>query len=88
MSVAGANMQWSHFVRPSCSQKRKNTAFEIVLRLEVLGDFQFPVKMLLEVVYTPCQKRSHVWGSEVNGGRDTSVGNGKNFEKQAQPSKG
>ena len=31
VSVAGANMQWSCFVSPSCSEKRENTAFELVL---------------------------------------------------------
>ena len=42
---------------------------------------------------TPCQKRRYVFGVEkVNSGqnicsRDTSVGNGKHFEKQAKPSK-
>ena len=30
--VAGADMQWGHFVSPSYSQRRENTAFELVLR--------------------------------------------------------
>ena len=31
MVVAGANLEWGCFVCPSCSQKRENTAFELVL---------------------------------------------------------
>ena len=32
VGVAGANMQWGHFVCPSCCQKRENTEFELVLQ--------------------------------------------------------
>ena len=31
VGVAGANMQWSHFVCPSFSQKRESTAFDLIL---------------------------------------------------------
>ena len=61
MGVAGANMQWGHFVSPSSSQKRESTAFDLILRSawglssrskQVGGSS------------TPCQKRSQVWGRE------------------------
>ena len=32
VGVAGANMQWGHFVSPSSSQKRESTAFDLILR--------------------------------------------------------
>ena len=57
-----SNVQWGCFVCPSCSQKREKTAFEVVLLST--GDLWVPVKMLQEVCRTPCQKRSHVWGTE------------------------
>ena len=88
-NVAGANMQWGCFVCPSCSQKRESTAFELVLHVyEVLGDFRVPVSKLVEVVIHVGEGAK--FGVEkVNNGqnicsRDASVGNGKNFEKQAQ----
>ena len=82
-------MQWGCFVCPSCSQKWESTAFELVLHVyEVLGGFRVPVSKLVEVVIHVGEGAK--FGVEkVNNGlnicsRDTSVGNGKNFEKQAQ----
>ena len=79
-------MQWGRFVCPSCYQKRKNPIFELIYK--ALGDFQVPVSNLLEVVLHV--KKAATFGvQKVNGGqdicsRDTSVGNEKNCEKQAQ----
>ena len=94
MGVAGSNIQWGHLVCPSCSQKRESAAFDLILRSA--WEHSSPGKQ----DSTSCWKRSQVWGrgakfgvEKVNGGqnicsRDTSVGNGKNFEKQPQSSKG
>ena len=32
VAVAGANMQWGHFVCPSFSQKRESTAIDLILQ--------------------------------------------------------
>ena len=90
VGVAGANMQWGHFVSPSSSQKRESTAFDLILRCA--WDFQVPVSKLVEVVLH-VGKGAKFGVEKVNGGqiicnRVASVGNGKNFEKQAQCSKG
>ena len=87
VGVAGANVQRGHFVSPSSSQKREITAFDLILRCA--WGLLSPGKQV-GGSSTPCRKRSQVWG---NGGqiicnRVASVGIGKNFEKQAQCSKG
>ena len=61
MGVAGANMQWGRFVCPSCSQKRENIAFELVLRST--WGLSSPGKQVARSS-TPCQKSSQVWGTE------------------------
>ena len=61
VGVAGANMQWSRFVCPSCSQKKENTAFESVLRSA--WGLSSPCKQVGRSS-TPCRKRSQVWGRE------------------------
>ena len=58
----------------------------------MVGDFQVPVSEFVEVVLH-VGKGAKFGAEKVNGGqnicnRDASVGNGKNFEKQAQSSKG
>ena len=59
--VAGANMWWGCLVCLSCSQRRENTAFQLVLqstwRLSSSGK-QVGRSSI------PCQKRSQVWGRE------------------------
>ena len=85
MGVAGANMQWGRFVCPSCSQKREEIALEYWGLLS-LGKQAARSSNL-------CWKRGQVWGTESEQwprylSKDVSVGNGKNFEKQAQCSKG
>ena len=77
-------MQWDHFVCPNCSQKRKHSAFELVL----LSDFRVPPNKLVEVAFH-LGKGGNFVGEKVNRGQnicsiDASVGYGKNFEKQAQ----
>ena len=59
--VAGANMQWGHFVCPSSSQKRESTAFDLILRSG--GGLSSPGKRVGRSS-TPCRKRSQVWGRE------------------------
>ena len=59
---------------------------------EALGDFRVPVSKMVEVLLH-VGKGAMFWVEKVNGGlnmrsRVASVGNGKNFEKQAQSSKG
>ena len=62
VGVAGSNMQWGHFVCPSCSQKRENTAFELVLQSDCgLSSHGKQVGRSS----TPCRKRSQVWGREI-----------------------
>ena len=90
MGVAGANMQWGHFVCPSSSQKRDSTAFDLILRSA--WGLSSPGKQVGRSS-TPCRKRSQVWGRESEQWPKymqivASVGNVKNFEKQAQSSKG
>ena len=90
VGVAGANMQWGHFVCSSSSQKRESTAFDLILRSA--WDFRVPVSKLVEVVLH-VGKGAKFGVEKVNGGQNicnrvASVGNGKNFEKQAQSSKG
>ena len=59
VGVAGANMQWGRFVCNSCSQKRENTTFELVLR----SDWGLSSRgKQVGRSSTPCQKRSQVWG--------------------------
>ena len=58
----------------------------------MLGDFQIPVRKLVEVVHY-VRKRAKFEVKKVKDGqnicnRDASVGEGKNLEKQAQSSKG
>ena len=86
VGVAGANMQWGHYVCPSCSQMRESTAFELILRSA--WGLLSPGKQVGRSS-TACRKRSKFVVEKVNGGqnicsRDASVGNGKHFEKQAQ----
>ena len=61
MGVAGANMQWGHFVSPSSSQKRESTAFDLILRSA--WGLLSPGKQVGESS-TPCRKRRQVWGRE------------------------
>ena len=61
VGVAGANMQWGHFVCPSCSQKRENTAFELVI--QSVWETLSPSKQVGRSS-TPCRKRNQVWGRE------------------------
>ena len=59
VSVADANTQWGRFVSPSCSQKRENTAFELVLR----SDWRLSsTGKQVDRSSIPCRKRSQVWG--------------------------
>ena len=58
MVVAGANLEWGCFVCPSCSQKRENTAFELVLRST--WRLSSPSKDVARGS-TQCWKRSQVW---------------------------
>ena len=88
VGVAGANMQWGRFVCPSSSQKRESTAFAY----EFLGGFRVPVSKMVEVVLH-VRKGAKFGVEKVNGGQNichrvANVGNGKNFKKQAQSSKG
>ena len=46
---------------PSCSQKKENTAFELVLRSA--WGLLSPGKQVARSS-TPCQKRSQIWGTE------------------------
>ena len=85
VGVAGANMQWGRFVCPSCCQKRESTAFELILRSD--WGLSSPGSKLVEVVLH-VGKGAKFGVEKVNGGqnicsRDASVGNVKNFEKQA-----
>ena len=91
ISVADANMQWGHFVSPSCSQKRENTAFDLVLK----NTWGLLVCKLLEVVL-PVEKGGKFGLKKPNSAncgqnfcsRDASVRNLKNFEKHTHQSKG
>ena len=90
MGVAGANMQWGHFVSPSSSQKRESTAFDLIL--QSAWGLSSPGKQV-GGSSSPCHKGAKFGLEKVNGGhiicnRVASVGNGKSFEKQAQSSKG
>ena len=83
MGVAGANMQWDHFVCPTASQKRESTAFDLIL--EAIGNFRVPVSKFVEVVLH-VRKGAKFGVEKVNGGQNicnkcASVGNGKNFKK-------
>ena len=64
VGIAGPNMQWGHFVCPSSSQKRENTAFDLIL-WSAWG-LSSPGKQVGRSTQcsTPCRKRSHVWGRE------------------------
>ena len=71
---------WGHFLCPNCCQMRENTA-------------STGKQVARSTCSTLRQKRSKVWVQKLNGGRDicrkaTSVGNGKNYEKYSQYSKG
>ena len=59
--VAGANMQWDHFVCPSSSQKSESTAYDLILRSG--WGLSSPGKRVGRSS-TPCRKRSQVCGSE------------------------
>ena len=61
MGVAGANMQRGHFVCPSCSQKKENTVFQLVLRSAwgVLSPGKQVASSSIQ-----CRKRSQVWDRE------------------------
>ena len=59
--VAGANMQWGHFVCPSSSQKRESTAFDLIVRSAWV--LLSPGKRVGRSS-TPCRKWSQVWGRE------------------------
>ena len=59
MGVAGANMQWGHFVCPGCSQKREKT---VVLRST--WGVSNSGKQVASRSSTPCRKKSQVWGKE------------------------
>ena len=90
MGIASANMQWSHFVGPSCSQKRESTAFELIIQI-AYKDFRVPVSKLVEIVLH-VRKGTQFGVEKVNDGqnicsRDAGVGNEKHFVKQAQSSK-
>ena len=61
VGVAGANMQWGHFVCPSSSQKMESTAFDLILRR--VWRLSSPSKRVGRSS-TPCRKRSQVWGRE------------------------
>ena len=83
-------MQWGHFVCPRSSQKREHTAFDLILRSA--WGLSSPVSKLVEVVLH-VGKGAKFGVAKVNGGQNIcnrvgSVGNGKNFEKPAQSSKG
>ena len=78
-ALAGANMQWGHFVYPSSSQKRKSTAFDLILRST--WGLRDPVSKMVEVVLH-VGKGAKFGVEKVNDGqnicsRDTSVGNRK-----------
>ena len=88
VSVAGANMQWGHFVCPSSSQKRGSAAFDLIL--QSTWGLSSPGKQVGRSS-TLRRKRARFGVEKVNSGQNicnrvTSVGNGKNFEKQAQSS--
>ena len=90
MSVACTNMQWGHFVCPTSSQKRESTAFDLILQ-SVWG-LSSPGKQIGRSS-APCGKGAKFGIEKVNGSQNicnrvASVGKGKNFEKQAQSSKG
>ena len=84
-------MQWGHFVSCSSNQNRESTAFELILRSACE-----PSSSGKQVGRnsTARWKKGQVWGRESEWwpnyicNRVASVGNGKNFEKQAQSSKG
>ena len=61
MGVAGANMQCCHFVCPSSSQKRKSTAFDLILRST--WGLLSPGKQVGRSS-TPYRKRSQLWGRQ------------------------
>ena len=59
VGVAGADMQWGHFVCPSSSQKRESTAFDLILRSA--WGLSSPGKQVgRSTCSTPCRKRSQV----------------------------
>ena len=61
MGVAGANMQWGHFVSPCSSQERKSTAFDLILRSA--WGLSSPSK-LVGGSSTLYHEWSQVWGRE------------------------
>ena len=61
VGVAGANMQWGHFVSPSSSQKKESTAFDLIIRSA--WGLSSPGKQV-GGSSTPRRKRSQVWGRE------------------------
>ena len=90
VGVAGANMQWGHFVCPSSSQKRQSTAFYLILKSA--WGLSSPSKQVGRSS-TSCRKGAKFGVEKVNRcqnicNRVTHVENGKNFEKRAQSSMG
>ena len=78
MGVAGANMQWGHFVCPVAVKRGRTPAFQLAL-----WDFLVPESKLVEVVLH-VRNGAKFGVKKVNGGQnicsgDASVGNGKNF---------
>ena len=61
VGIAGANMQWSHFICPSSGQKRESTAFDLILWSTWW--LSSPGKQVSRSS-TPCWKRSQVWDRE------------------------
>ena len=71
---------------------KRSRALHLIKSYEALGDFRVLLSKLVEVVLH-VGKRAKFGVQKVNGGQNicntcASVGNGKNFEKQAQHSKG
>ena len=70
-------------VCPSCSQKRESTVFKLIL--QSAWGLSSPSKQ----VGGSSTAGAKFGVKKVNGGKNIcSVGNGKHFEKQVQPSKG
>ena len=75
-----------------CLPQFLSKALHLIQSYEALGDYLVWVSKLVEVVLH-VGKGEEFWVDKVNGGQNicnrvARVGNGKNFEKQAQSSKG
>ena len=71
---------------------KRGRALHLIQSYEALGDFRVPVSKMVEVVLS-VGKGAKCGVVKVNNGQNisnrvASVGNGKNFDKQAQSSKG